>query len=64
MSYIIQDVNMDYLKGYVNDPVARNLFNEYRSWCDSCQQTHNHKCSGEDSEKCRKKKHDLLMKNI
>ena len=62
MSYIIQDVNVDYLKGYVNDPVTRNLFDEYKSRCDSCSQIHDHKCSGEDAEKCRKKKHDLLMK--
>lgn len=62
MSYIIQYVDMDYLKGYVNDPVARNLFNEYKSWCDSCSQSNDLKCSGEDAEKCRKKKHDLLMK--
>lgn len=62
MSYIIQDVDIDYLKGYVDDPAVKNLFDEYRSWCDSCPQIHDHKCSGEDAEKCRKKKHDLLMK--
>lgn len=62
MSYIVQDVDIDYLKGYVNDPAVKNLFNEYRSWCDSCSKAYDFTCSGADAEKCHKKKHDLLMK--
>lgn len=60
MSYIVQYVDMDYLKGYVNDPAVKNLFDEYRSWCDSCSKAYDFTCSGADAEKCLKKKNMIF----